>query len=76
MKITKNNVIDFATKNQCFNFFEISKHFNCDLIFQKKERYNLQKILFNLCDNNLLKYSNISHRYYTIKYYNKIKGIK
>lgn len=74
--MNKDSVLQYALSKQHFNFQTIATHFGCGNGMEKKERYNLQKILFALCDEEKLKYSTKSHEYYTMGYYKKVIGEK
>ena len=74
--MNKNSVFDYALSVKHFNFQTITTHFGCGSVTEKKERYNLQKILFELCDEEKLKYSTKSHEYYIMGYYKKVMGEK
>ena len=76
MKITEENVKNYAFEQKIFNFQQISDKFGCGRAMDKKPRYLLQQFLFKLCDDELLKYSTISHRYFTIGEWRKVKGKK
>ena len=74
--MNKDSVLQYALSVKHFNFQTIATHFGCGNGMEKKERYNLQRILFALCDEEKLKYSTKSHEYYTMGYYKKVMGKK
>ena len=71
--INEDNVFSFFIEHKNANFPQIADYF-CAV--DKKERFNLQSILSEMCEKETLKYSTKTKIYYTKAYYNKIKGIK
>ena len=71
--INEDNIFSFFIEHKTADFPQIADYFGA---INKKERFNLQAILSEMCEKETLKYSIKTKIYYTKAYYNKIKGIK
>lgn len=71
--INEDNVFSFFIEHTTADFTQIADYFGA---INKKERFNLQSVLSEMCEKETLKYSTKTKIYYTKAYYNKIKGIK
>ena len=71
--INEDNIFSFFIEHKTADFSQIADYFGAA---DKKERFNLQSVLSEMCEKETLKYSVKTEIYYTKAYYNKIKGIK